>query len=38
MVGTRAGFWISNRAKVRGLKMLLVLVLVGVAIMMLVRA
>ena len=38
MVGTRAGFWISNRAKVRGLKVLLVLVLVGVAIMMLVRA
>ena len=38
MVGTRGGFWISERAKARGLKVLLGLVLVFVAVMMLVRA
>ena len=38
MVGTRGGFWIAERAKARGLKVLLGLVLVFVAVMMLVRA
>lgn len=38
MVGTRAGFWIAQRAKARSLKVLLGLVLVFVAVMMLVRA
>ena len=38
MVGTRAGFWISQRAKARGLKVLMGMVLVFVAVMMVVRA
>lgn len=38
MVGTRGGFWIAERAKARGLKLLLGLVLVLVALTMLVRA
>jgi len=37
MVGTRAGFWIAERARARGLKLLLGMVLVFVAVMMLVR-
>ncbi len=38
MVGTRAGFWIATHARVSGLKVLLGLILVAVAITMLVRA
>lgn len=38
MVGTRGGFWIAEHAKARGLKLLLGLILVAVAILMLVRA
>ncbi len=38
MVGTRAGFWASEHLKTSGLKVLLGLVLVGVALTMLVRA
>jgi uncharacterized protein len=38
MVGTRAGFWIAGRAKAKGLKVLLGIVLIFVALMMLVRA
>ena len=38
MAGTRAGFWVSEHARVSGLKILLGLVLVVVAITMLVRA
>lgn len=38
MVGTRVGFWIAARANARGLRVLLGLVLIFVALMMLVRA
>lgn len=38
MVGTRAGFWVAERARARSLKVLLGLVLVFVAVTMLVRA
>jgi len=38
MVGTRAGFWVAERAPTRSLKVLLGLVLVFVAVTMLVRA
>ncbi|MCC6161826.1 MAG: sulfite exporter TauE/SafE family protein [Acidobacteria bacterium] len=38
MIGTRAGFWVADRTKVAGLKIMLGCVLIFAALMMLVRA